>query len=73
MAAPWRVISGRKNEKTGKTFWNRVGVAFKRDNGGFSIVLDSLPLNGEMMIVPPDDEKPAPKQREPGDDEEPYL
>lgn len=70
MAAPWRVISGRKNERTGKTHWNRIGAAFKRDNGGFSVVLDSLPLTGEFLIVPPDEERK--QERQPGEDDVPY-
>ena len=30
--------------KDGKTFWHKVGSAFSRDAGGWSIVFDSLPL-----------------------------
>lgn len=30
--------------KDGKTFWLKVGAAFAKDNGGFSLVFDALPL-----------------------------
>jgi hypothetical protein len=30
--------------REGKTFWHRIGSAFKSDKGGIGIVLDSLPL-----------------------------
>lgn len=30
--------------KDGKTHWHKVGAAFPRDKGGFSLVFDSLPL-----------------------------
>lgn len=30
--------------REGKTFWHRVGTAFKSDKGGIGIVFDSLPL-----------------------------
>ncbi|WP_299949104.1 hypothetical protein [uncultured Ruegeria sp.] len=30
--------------KDGKTYWQKVGAAFPRQNGGFSLVLDALPL-----------------------------
>lgn len=30
--------------KDGKTFWCRIGAAFPRDRGGYSLVFDALPL-----------------------------
>ena len=52
---PFKVSTARK-DKNGKTRWTNIGVAFPRDNGGFSIVLDALPLGNELMIFPPDSE-----------------
>ena len=75
MAAPFRVMAPRKDEKSGKTYWTRLGVAFKRDDGGFSIKLEALPLGAEMVIFPPDDrEKARPKSDTNGDsgDDVPY-
>lgn len=42
-----------KNEKTGKTFAHRLGSATRRDDGGFSVFLDSLPPDGRFAITPP--------------------
>lgn len=35
-----------------KTRWLRLGAAWQRDNGGFSLQLDGLPANGKLMIMP---------------------
>jgi hypothetical protein len=37
------LVSPRKG-KDDKTRWHKVGAAFPRDAGGFSLVFDSLPL-----------------------------
>jgi hypothetical protein len=55
MARPYRVVAPRKDERSGKTHWTNIGAAFPRDGGGFSIVLDALPLGRELMIFPPDE------------------
>jgi hypothetical protein len=69
MAAPFRVCTPRKDEKTGKTYWTRIGAAFKRDGGGMSIVLDALPLGNQLMVFPPDEEgRGTPKSDTNGDD-----
>jgi hypothetical protein len=73
MARPYNVVTPRKDEKTGKTFWTKIGVAFPRDNGGFSIKLEALPLGAELMIFPPDDRASAPKSDTNGNaDDIPY-
>ena len=41
-------------ERNGKTFWQKVGAAFPRDNGGFSLVFDALPLpdkEGQVRLL----------------------
>ena len=60
MSQRYDLCSPRKNKKTGKTYWHRVGTAFPSDKGGFSCVLDSLPLpdeNGDVRFsaFPPKD------------------
>lgn len=76
MATRYNLISPRPG-KEGKTNWHKVGVAFPRDKGGFSLVFDSLPLPDAegrvslLMTEPlPDDGVRAPsgnrqKQEEP--------
>lgn len=38
-----------------KTRWVRCGAAWPKDGGKWSIVLDVLPTNGKLMILPPKD------------------
>lgn len=50
------IITGRE-DKNGKTHWTKIGAAFERDNGGFSLTFDALPIadaNGcrAMMVEP---------------------
>ena len=44
-----------REAKNGKTYWDPVGVMFKRDNGGYSIVLHMFP--GLKVMAFPDDKK----------------
>lgn len=37
------LISPRQR-KDGKTHWQKIGAAFPKDNGSFSLVFDALPL-----------------------------
>lgn len=46
------LISPRKRGE--KTYWARIGAAFPRDKGGFSLVFDALPLpdeKGEVRLL----------------------
>lgn len=57
MAERYDLISPRES-KDGKTFWNKVGAAFKREKGGYSIILDAYPLPDKegrvsLLMVPP--------------------
>jgi hypothetical protein len=57
------LISPRER-KDGKTFWVKVGSAFERDQGGFSLVFDALPLpdkEGNVRLL-----MTEPKQRQDG-------
>jgi len=37
----------------GKGFWNRIGAAWTNRNGGFTIQLESIPLDGRIVCQPP--------------------
>lgn len=55
MAKRYDIITGRKNGD--KTYWTKIGSAFERDNGGFSLVFDALPISDAdgcraMMVEP---------------------
>lgn len=38
------LMSARARKDSDKPYWHKVGAAFKRDKGGYSLVFDSLPL-----------------------------
>lgn len=58
--------------KDGKTFWQKVGAAFPRDRGGYSLVFDALPLPDAegrvtvLMVEPQQDRQPAQQQSQGG-------
>lgn len=39
-----------KQEKSGKDFWQRVGLAFTNRDGSIYIKLNALPVNGSLYI-----------------------
>ena len=45
-----RMVDGVEKDE----YWPKIGVAFPlKDGNGFSIKLDSLPLNGQLVVKPP--------------------
>lgn len=44
----------RDNEVKGEAFWTRIGVAFAHaDRKGFNLVLDAIPLGGQIALRVP--------------------
>jgi hypothetical protein len=43
-------IAYTTTERNGRTFWNRIGVAFLNKDGSMNVRLESLPVSGEMHI-----------------------
>jgi hypothetical protein len=46
-------------ERSGKSYWNRIGVAFVNKDGSINVRLEAAPISGEMQIrdyVPREDE-----------------
>jgi len=39
--------------KDEKSFFHRIGAAWANSKGGYSIRLDALPVNGEIVLLPP--------------------
>ena len=59
MAAERYNLSVPRKGKDDKTFWDNIGVMFKRDKGGYTIRLAMFPeLN--IMAFPPKDKEQAP-------------
>lgn len=49
MTKRFDVCTPRDDEKTGKTYWTRLGVAFQSEKG-ISIQLDGVPINGKLRL-----------------------
>jgi len=47
------------------TYWQKIGAAFPRDKGGFSLVFDALPLPDEKGRVSLLMVEPRPKESQP--------
>ncbi len=44
--------AANRSSKTGRTHWTRVGMAFPHEQGaGLTVVLDSMPLNGIVILL----------------------
>lgn len=56
--SPSHVAYHVRDTGSGKGFWNRVGVAWTNRDGGFTVQLDALPLDGRVVCQPAD-RKPA--------------
>jgi len=50
-------------DRSGKSFWIRIGAAFENYDGSETVLLDALPINGKMQIrvQPAKDAAPKPK------------
>ena len=35
-----------------KDYFTRIGVAFPLEHGGFNVLLDALPTNGRLLVLP---------------------
>ncbi len=46
-----------RDSKGGKGFWTRIGAAWSNKDGGFTVQLESVPLDGRIVLT-------APKQAE---------
>ena len=43
-----------KEANNGKSFWNRIGAAWTNKNGGFTVQLECVPLDGRIVCNPAD-------------------
>jgi hypothetical protein len=50
-------------DRSGKSFWIRIGAAFENYDGSETVLLDALPLNGKMQIRIPVAKASAPKAK----------
>ena len=52
-----------RESKDGKRFYTKVGSAWSRDDGGMSVKLDALPLDGDLLIKPPLERDRGPREQ----------
>jgi hypothetical protein len=38
------------SQRNGKSYWNRIGVAFVNSDGSLNVRLEAVPVSGEMQI-----------------------
>jgi hypothetical protein len=48
-----------RDSSSGKGFWTRIGAAWSNKDSGFTIQLDSVPLDGRIVCSPPKEEPQA--------------
>lgn len=56
-----KVLIPVKNEKTGKTHWNRGGISFINRDGSWNVYLDVLPLDGKLQLRDFDEDERRPR------------
>jgi hypothetical protein len=47
---PWSAFNIQKKDGYEKPFWHKIGVAWPNRDGSFTIVLESLPMDGKVHI-----------------------
>ena len=47
------VFAVRDREGVGKDIFTKIGVAYKRRDGGMGILLDALPISRRIVVSPP--------------------
>ena len=52
------VYSIVEREGMDKSFWTRIGAAFKNRDGSYNIHLDALPCNGKLHMREPEPKPP---------------
>lgn len=61
-----KVLCPMENEKSGKTYWMRIGSAFPNADGSTNILLDALPVNRKLHVRELDERDRAPRQEASG-------
>lgn len=63
----YKVSTPRKDEKSGKTYWTELGVAFSGAKG-IQVKLHGLPVSGEMWLFPREENEQRRGKDDRGDD-----
>lgn len=49
----WMVEENKNFKGDNKSFWTKVGVAFRNKDDSWSLELQALPVNGRLQMRPP--------------------
>ena len=49
----WMVEQNKNTEGDTKSFWTKIGVAFRNKDGSWSLELQAIPVSGRMQMRPP--------------------
>lgn len=47
------LIAYQVTQRGSKSFWNRIGAAWPNKAGGFQVELAALPVDGQLVLMPP--------------------
>ena len=50
--APALIAYQVDRKENGKAFWHRIGAAWPNKKGGFQVKLSTLPVDGELVLMP---------------------
>jgi hypothetical protein len=54
VVAQYRVFTVQDGDE--QSFWTRIGTAFQYDTGNIVVLLNALPLNGKLTLLPAEEE-----------------
>ena len=49
----WMVEDNKNPNAKNKSFWTKVGVAFRNKDDSWSLELQAIPVNGRLQMRPP--------------------
>jgi hypothetical protein len=52
--AQYRVFAVQEGEE--QSYWTRIGTAFQYETGNIVVLLNALPLNGKLTLLPAEEE-----------------
>lgn len=67
-----KVLCPLENDKTGKTYWMKIGSAFVNRDGSTNVYLDALPANRRLQIRDLDDRDLKPRDPDTSQDGLPF-
>lgn len=51
------LIAYTVKEAGDKSFYNRIGAGWRNSKGGVKVVLEAFPISGELLLMPPRDDR----------------